>query len=161
MAHFRRSGFIAMADSLSVLWPAPISIRNTATSMCSKGFPVAAVLRIKSRGETRLARPRGFGVATDVAGPLRMPTKRAEPCPAWGSDKRCGVAAKSGEGERAAAGVGREARGAMRLVRATVCVKRTRHQGPLSAFGMAAMRQQNPNGADDPERAAVPSETQR
>jgi hypothetical protein len=37
---------------------------------------------------------------------LRILEKRAEPCAAWLSGKRCGVAAKSGEGARVSRGEG-------------------------------------------------------
>lgn len=73
----------------------PSICRNTANASAGKAPGVAAMLRIRSRGETRLSRPRGFGVATDVAGRLRILPTRAESCPAWASRKRCGVAAKN------------------------------------------------------------------
>ncbi len=40
--------------------------------MCPKEFPVAAMLRVRSRGETRSPRPGRCGLATGVAGALRI-----------------------------------------------------------------------------------------
>jgi hypothetical protein len=61
---------------------------------------VAAMLRVTDRGETRLARPRGFGVATGVAGPLWILPTRAEACPAWVPGNVAVLRKKPGAGER-------------------------------------------------------------
>jgi len=105
-------------------------------------------------------------VAEGVAGPLRILAKRAGPCAAWIPGERCGVAAKTGEGERAAAGVGREggcrgrARGEGRGARGATGRPFVSlggnlapwHRGRFNNLWMSAMREYGSIGASDPER---------
>ena len=97
--------------------------------MCLKDFPVAAMLRVSSRGETRSS-PQA--VAEGVSGPLRILPKRAGPCAAWLSGetlRRCGK---------------------IRGGRAGGCRGRARGEAwALVELWMTAMREDNPNGAID------------